>query len=163
MASEDCVVNILDLFTRSKFGTKIQDFQQTVEAWMLVLEPLSDDVVMRAAVGLARNGSDFVPSAGAVYQGALDLLDDEPTADEAWTHVLQYSKAASRPDADNPTKLTAREKKALDLMGGNCGMWQIDEYQFRRKEFIEVYNRQEKQWRAQATLPGGQTWNLLTG
>ena len=163
MASEDCVINILDLFTRSKFGTKIQDFQQTVEAWMLVLQPLPDDVVMQAAVTLARQDSDFVPSAGAVYQGALGLMDTEPPADEAWEHVLQYSRAASLPDADNPTKLTAREKRTLDLMGGNCGQWLVKDYPFRRREFIEIYNGQEKRWRDQAALPGGQNILLIGG
>ena len=165
MASEQCVVNILDLFTRSKFGTKIQDFQQTVEAWMLVLEPLGDDVVMKAAVTLARNDSDFVPSAGAVYQGALSLLDTEPSADEAWEHIVQYSKAASRPPEDNPTKLTEREKRALDLMGGNCGDWLVKDYPFRRREFVEIYNAQERKWRDNAAmaLPGGQAWKQLTG
>ena len=164
MASENCVINILGLFTRSKFGTKIQDFQQTVEAWMLVLDPLPDDVVMKAAVTLARNDSDFVPSAGAVYQGALSLMDTEPPADEAWEHVLQYSKAASLPDADNPTKLTAREKRSLQLMGGNCGDWLVKDFPFRRREFIEIYQRQEQRWRDDAAmaLPGGQAWKQLT-
>ena len=164
MASENCVINILDLFTRSKFGTKIQDFQQTVEAWMLVLEPLGDDVVMKAAVALARNDSDFVPSAGAVYQGALSLLDEEPSADEAWEHVAQYSKSASLPPEHNPVKLTDRERKALELMGGNCGMWLVDEMHFRRREFIEIYQRQEQRWRDKAAmaLPGGQAWKQLT-
>ena len=165
MASENCVINILDLFTRSKFGTKIQDFQQTVEAWMLVLEPLGDDVVMRAAVTLARNDSDFVPSAGAVYQEALSLLDTEPGADEAWEHIVQYSKADSLPDADNPTKLTDREKRSLELMGGNCGDWLVKDYPFRRREFVEIYNAQERKWRDNAAmaLPGGQAWKQLTG
>lgn len=156
MASENCVINILDLFTRTKFGTKIADFQQTVEAWCLVLEPLSDDVVMQAAVALARNGSDFVPSAGAVYQAALDLLDTEPDVDEAWTHIVQYSKNASRPPEHNPVKLTEREAKALAAIGG-CAGWLETDLPFRRKDFIEAYGRQERQWRTEATraLPSG--------
>ena len=157
MASEQCVVNILDLFTRSKFGTKIQDFQQTVEAWMLVLEPLGDDVVMRAAVTLARNDSDFVPSAGAVYQGALSLLDTEPDVDLAWQAVLEVARGRSGID------LGDRAERALAAIGG-CGGWLEDELHFRRKDFIEAWNRQERKWRDNAAmaLPGGQAWKQLT-
>ena len=165
MASEQCVVNILDMYARTKFGSKIPDFQQTVEAWMLHLEPLDDETTTRAAIIVGRNDtSNFIPSPGAVYQEALSLLNTEPPADEAWEHVLQYSKAASLPDADNPTKLTAREKRSLQLMGGNCGMWLVDEMHFRRREFIEIYQRQGQQWRDDAAraLPAGQVWKQIT-
>ena len=162
MASEECVVNILDLFTRSKFGTRINDFQQTVEAWMLVLHPLDDGVVMEAAVTLARNDSDFVPSAGAVFQAALDLLDTEPGGDEAWTQVLKYSKSASL-RANNPVKISARVAEALRLMGGNCGDWLVDDLPFRRREFLDVYGRLEKTWRDQvAALPAPEGRRMLT-
>ena len=162
MASEECVVNILDLFTRSKFGTRINDFQQTVEAWMLVLHPLDDGVVMEAAVTLARNDSDFVPSAGAVFQAALDLLDTEPGGDEAWTQVLKYSKSASLRE-NNPVKISARVAEALRLMGGNCGDWLVDDLPFRRWEFLDVYGRLEKTWRDQvAALPAPEGRRMLT-
>jgi len=162
MASEECVVNILDLFTRSKFGTRINDFQQTVEAWMLVLHPLDDGVVMEAAVTLARNDSDFVPSAGAVFQAALDLLDTEPGGDEAWTQVLKYSKSASLRE-NNPVKISGRVAEALRLMGGNCGDWLVDDLPFRRREFLDVYGRLEKTWRDQvAALPAPEGRRMLT-
>ena len=156
MADFAVVTEMLDLLLQTKPGTMLPD--NTVEAYTLVLEPIPNEELMQAAILLSRKPGAFIPDAGTIYQAALDLLDTEPSADEAWEHVLQYSKAASLPDASNPTKLTEREKRALDLMGGNCGMWLVDEMHFRRREFIEIYQGQERKWRDDAAmaLPGGQ-------
>ena len=161
MASRQCIVNILDLFVRSKPGARLDDPDKVVEAWALVLDPLPDDVVKAAAVNLARRDGDFMPSAGAVYQGALSLMDDEPSADDAWMQVLEHAKRATLGN-DNPVKLEGRTERALELIGGDVG-WNLDEIQFRRREFVQVYDSLEKQWRNQAALPGGPQWKQLPG
>ena len=165
MASENCVVQILKLFSRTKPGTRIDEFSETVEAWVLVLHPLDDDVVTQAAVTLSRQDGDFMPSTGAVFQGALDLMDNEPAADEAWNSVREYSRYANRIGMDNPVKLTDRTSKALDLIGGNCGNWLDKDIPFHRREFIEIYDSLEKQWRNEAalSLPAGNRRLLTNG
>jgi len=165
MASKECVMNVLDLFVRSKPGARLHDADNVVVAWCLILEPIPDGVVMEAAVMLARDQGDFLPSAGSVFQTALGLLDTEPSAEEAWEHVLQYSKTASRPPEDNPVKLTERESRSLELIGGNCGQWLIKDHPFRRKEFIEAYGGLAKRWRdgvALGQLPAGDDRKRLT-
>ena len=162
MADFAVVTEALNLLLQTKPGTMLPD--NTVEAYTLVLEPIPNETLMQAAVLLTRVPGAFMPDAGTIFQAALDLMDTEPPADEAWEHVLKYSSAASLSDADNPTKLTAREKRALQLMGGNCGDWLVKDFPFRRREFIEIYQRQEQRWRDDAAmaLPGGQAWKQLT-
>ena len=163
MADFAVVTEALNLLLQTKPGTTLPD--NTVEAYALVLEPIPNETLMQVAVMLTRKPGAFMPDAGTIFQAALDLIDEEPDADEAWEHIVQYSKAASRPPEDNPTKLTDRERRALDLMGGNCGDWLVKDYPFRRREFVEIYNAQERKWRDNAAmaLPGGQAWKQLTG
>jgi len=162
MASVKCVADILDLFVRSKPGARLNDADNVVQAWCMVLDPLDDEVVYEAALDLARKDGDFLPSAGAVFQGALDLLDTELGGDEAWTQVLKYSKSASLRE-NNPVKISDRVAEALRLMGGNCGDWLVDDLPFRHREFLDVYGRLEKTWRDQvAALPAPESRRMLT-
>ena len=152
MADFAVVTEVLNMLLQTKPGTALPD--NTVEAYTMVLEPIPNDTLMEAAVVLARKPGAFIPDAGTIFQAALDLMDTEPSADEAWQHILQYSKAASLPDEYNKTKLTDRERRSLDLMGGNCGRWLIKDHPFRRREFIEIYNGQGQRWRDDVALLG---------
>ena len=158
MASEECITNILDLYARTKLGTKIEDFNKMVEAWRIHMEPLDDKVVTEAAIIVGRNDtSNFIPSPGAVYQAALDLMDNEPSANEVWDDILR----AARGHKD--ITLSERAARALKAIGGYSG-WKEDDLPYRRREFIEAYQRLEQKWRSDmAALPGGPQWKQLPG
>ena len=158
MASEECITNILDLYARTKLGTKIEDFNKMVEAWRIHMEPLDDKVVTEAAIIVGRNDtSNFIPSPGAVYQAALGLMDNEPDADMIWRAVLE--RARGRKDIE----LGNRGEQALAAIGG-CGGWKEDDLPYRRREFIATYEKLEKRWRDDmAALPGGPQWKQLPG
>jgi len=145
MATLECVVNVLDLLVRSKPGAKLgktdEDAEAVVQAWCLVLEPLVDKDVLSAAVKLARSDSDFLPSAGAVFQAVLDARDQEPDAGTAWMMVEKHARSGG------VTALPGRVKAVLAAMGGNPGGWLEEERAFRRKEFDALYADAGKRWR----------------
>ena len=143
MATIECVTEVLDLFARSKPGTNIKDFEKVAQAWYLVLEPLADEWVMGAAVRLARQGGDFLPSAGAVYEAALDDLDPEPNAAEAWATVEKHARGKD-------VSLSNRMLAALGAMPSSPGDWQEDELAFRRRDFLTEFARQRNKWRREA-------------
>jgi len=168
MASIECVANVLDLLVRSAPGFQgIEDFEKTVKAWVAILEPIPDDLLGKVVVLMGREGWEYqaFPKAGDLYQMALNLVDPEPLAEEAWLTIKQHSRYANtRSDNDNPVKLGGRTAEALRLMGGDRG-WLEDELPFRRKEFLDVYAGLRKRQRQQAALalPEGNGKGLLTG
>ena len=156
MATLECVTDALDLLMRCnpQGASKITDFEKTAQAWWLILEPLPDEVVQEAAVHLARRGSQYgFFQVGDVYDRAADLVDPEPSVEEAWALVVKHSRNASLGD-NNPVKLEGRTASALAAIGGDLG-WLVDEMPFRKKEFVEQYGKMKAEWKsAGAPDPG---------
>lgn len=162
MANFAVVTEALDLLLSTKPGSTLPD--NAVEGYYWALEPIPDEVIIEAAAVAARTSGAFIPDAGTIYEAALDIMDTELPTDEAWELVLKHSKSASL-GANNPVKLPERTARALDLIGGDVG-WSMDELQYRRREFIEVYQRQSKQWRNDVSLgnlPAGNRRLLTNG
>lgn len=167
MATIEAVTDVLDFLVRNKPGAPkmdVDEFEKTAQAWYVTLEPLCDEVVMQAAVVLAREKGDYLPSSGTLYNYCLDLMDDQPSADDAWALVDRYRHHASL-GVNNPVKLPDRAMAALRAMGGNCGMWLEDDIAFRRREFLEAYGNLRARWKRESALalPAGEGRRLLGG
>ena len=148
MAARETVEKAYALLGSTRPGADLTKLD--VEACTMVLDPIPDDAVLKAAIMLSRKEGDFLPSAGTLFQTALDLLDSEPPADEAWTLVRQHASHASL-STTNPVHLPERIATALENIGGDIG-WTLDEIPYRRREFIAAYERLGKQWRTSIAL-----------
>ncbi len=159
MATLEVVERAMELLARSKPGTDLATV--SVEVYALVLEPVPDDVLLQAAVVLARSPGAFLPDAGTLYETSMDLTDQEPPAEDAWLLVLKHSRNASL-GRDNPVQLPVRAARALRRIGGDEG-WKEDEFPFRRKEFLEVYGtlRARERREAALALPEGDARKLI--
>ena len=134
-----------------------------LESYALALEPVPDAALEQAMVTLMRTEGAFIPDAGTMFGAALDLLDPEPGAAEAWVAVEKHARGKN-------VNLSNRMLAALDAMGGNPGDWQEDELPFRRREFMTEFEKQRARWRSAAqagrlALPKGKVQNseLLMG
>jgi hypothetical protein len=101
---------------------------------------------------------------GTLLHAALDLLDPEPDAAEAWALVEAYIQNPSGQTAEvveyvvegqvvaaqRPKQLPDRAMKALATLGQNPGNWDPKDLAFRRREFEAEYAKQGQRWRREA-------------
>jgi hypothetical protein len=125
--------------------------EETARIYQAAWEPLSDDLLMAAAVQVMRSGRDRFPPPGVVFQAALDLFDGEPPAAEAWNRTL---RAAS--DGRPESSLTRRTQAALQAVGGlrALAMSSTDQNAAHRARFLEAYREQAMVRRAEWALTG---------
>jgi len=155
MASMRTVDEVLNLLIRSKPGVDrtMDGFQETVAAWHMVLEPIPDEVALRAAVLLARSPDAFV-NAGQVFDAALGLLDKEGSAEDAWKVVRSKAGGCSVP-------LRGRTALAVQVLPSleDRDAWSVDALPHLRRAFEAEYKRLEQEWRRAAAMGEGR---LLT-
>jgi hypothetical protein len=163
MATLEIVTEIFDLLVRSKPAARVDDVPRTIQAWAFFLQDLPDAELWQAAVILGRTPGAFLPDVGTLADLALDLVDDQPPAEDAWALVVRYARYASQPE--NPVTLTERAANVLDTMG-NCGDWTVDDLPFRKREFMDLYDKQRARWKRERALalPAGDVGGrLLSG
>jgi len=140
------VKDILTMLCRSKPGTNLNKID--LGTYHAILEPIPGDVLKRAAIVMARQSGSFPPSAGDLYQKALDLMDDSPDVGEAWALVLRKARGE---EVDLPERVA----RAAALIGGTRG-WMDKDVDYKRREFAKAYERAGREWRERASLPGAE-------
>jgi hypothetical protein len=110
MASEKAILDVLDLFASvpALHGQPLKP--RTPEAYRAALEPVSDDLLKQAAVLVLRREESYFPTPGKLFQAALELVDDQPGAVEAWGMLIR-----SIPYFEN---LTVRIRRTVMALGG---------------------------------------------
>jgi len=155
MASIETVTSILKELTRTRLGMgkMIDDFTATVGAWHHVLEPIPDEIAFRATVLLARSEDAFIHP-GQVFQAALDLLDKEDSAEDAWKVVRSKAGGCSVP-------LRGRTALAAQVLPSpeDRDAWSVDALPHLRRAFEAEYKRLAQEWRRAAAMGEGR---LLT-
>jgi len=146
MATIDTVKKALTLLSKTRPGTDLSTV--SVEAYQAVLSPIPDRVLERVSILAARQPGAFLPSAGDLYDAALNLLDDQPNVDDAWVLVWEKARGYS-------VELPARTAAALKAIGGiPQGGWEMGDVPFRRQEFVKIYEAEQRRWKQQAAMPG---------
>jgi len=153
MASMRTVDEVLNLLIRSKPGMDrtMDGFQETVAAWHMVLEPIPDEAAWHAAVLLARGSEAFV-NAGQVFQAALDLLDKEPSAEDAWRYMEIWARD---PSAFNFGKELPRRIVRASLPLPRKSEWKEEDLPHLRRAFEAEYERLSQEWRRAAAMGEG--------
>jgi hypothetical protein len=156
MATRDTVKRVMTLLAETRPGTDLAKIG--LDAYVLVLEQVPDDKLTEAAVLLAREPGDFLPSAGTLFDRALDLMDQEPPAEDAWALVERKARGKA---VDLP------ERAAAVLANlGNWQDWTVDDLPFRKREFMDLYDKQRARWKRERALalPAGDVGGrLLSG
>lgn len=155
MASPETVMEVLDLLERCWPGVALKD--GTAQAYHAVLEPLPDALLLKAAQMVARSGAEFFPPAGKLFQAALDLVDDQPGASEAWGIVLKGAQTSKQ-----LSDLPRRAALAIEDSGGFrlLKMSPDDALPPFRARFIQAYEARKQGERASMAIDSGK---LLEG
>ena len=146
MATTETVKKALAFLGQVKPGTDLGTI--SMEAYQAVLAPIPDDVLEKVAIIFARQSGSFLPSAGDLYDAALDLVDDSPDVGEAWALVLRKARGGN-PD------LPERAARAAAMMGGTAG-WLAKDEDYKRREFAKAYEAAGREWRERMALPGAE-------
>ncbi|HET6453172.1 MAG TPA: hypothetical protein VFI02_02095 [Armatimonadota bacterium] len=125
MASRKAIANLSALL-RQTLGCLIP--AEELDGWYRVLEPLTDELVMRAGMAVLRETTErFQIAPGAVYVRAMKLLVDQgcPSEGEAW-HMVRAVVAQNMERADLPEAVEVAAEQigwfALQYMtDGNAG------------------------------------------
>ena len=141
MATVETVGQVLDLLITTRPGSRVQNSDRLVKAYAVILEPVSDRVLWQAAMIAARQKGEFLPSAGTLFELALDLMDSAPTAEEAWPQVLKVAQGSA--DLDS---LPRRAQRVVERIGGIEG-WTEEEIGFKRAAFIKAYEAERRRER----------------
>jgi hypothetical protein len=148
VATYEAVNRCLKHLILVKPGSRLQDDVDTiVNAYMLELEAVPDNLLWQATLAVGREPTEFMPSAGQLYQAALDLMDNQPDSGQAWALVV---KAASGNKADLPPLV----QSAIDGIGG-LDMLRHDKESnnsIHRARFIEQYEAARRRERRRAIL-----------
>lgn len=170
MASANAILKVINLLADSRPGTKLPTGEQIEDmliAYSAILEPVPDDLLLKAAIVLARNPSQYqgsrpLPSAGELYSMALELADNAPTVDEAWKQALWLAAHPPYPGLDHDLTIKPdnrqvhpRVRATLEAIGG---MQKVDELGILRHQFEEQYCRLKTEWVAKAALEGGEAF-----
>ena len=143
MASIEAVRKALTFLSKTKPASDLDSVD--AEAYRIVLEPVDDRTLERAVALVARQAGDFLPSAGTLYQAALDLMDGSPSPSDAWEIALRY---ACTPRPYKPEfQLPERVRKSLAGMG-DPGNWETKDYGYLRVQFEKAYREETERWRA---------------
>ena len=132
--SKKCLATVSGLFSRT-IGKPIP--QENLDAWKMVLDPLSDEMLLEAAMEVVRTQTaTFDVAPGAVFQAAMRLAQRKagPHEGEAWQLIRDcVCGRAKRSD------LPAVVCKAADQIGWEqLREMKIDD-QWTRKLFLEFY------------------------
>ena len=144
MATIQCVTDVFDLLSRTKPASWAMlrggSVEEIIQAWYLALEPLPDEAMMAAALGLSRKKGDHMPGAGTLFDATLDLLDPELGVIQAWVAV----------EAKVRGKGTVPPDRALSVLKAMSGgkNWTEEDLPFRRREFEKLYEAEGKRWRS---------------
>jgi len=144
MATKRKIRETVVVIAGSKPGTSLEDVR--MESYVLALEPVPDEVLDRLATFFVRQAGDFMPSAGTIYQKALDLMDPEPSADEAWVAVSRHVKGLSGPP------LTPRAARALAALGGKAALGEAGKDSMYRAMFVKAWESETRRDRERAAL-----------
>jgi hypothetical protein len=115
--------------------------EDSLETWVLILEPLSDDLALKAAMRVARaTRRCFAVAPGAIYQTALEILREGlPTPGEAWRMLgVALDRVADRKGWLTFDKLPESIQEAAKQVGVR-GMVNGDHLMADRARFIEFY------------------------
>lgn len=127
-------------------GMSADEYDRIITNWARTLEPVPDTVLLQVAVIAARQPGAYMPPPGALYDAALDLLDNAPDVADAWALVEKQARGSR-------AELPDRVSKAVARMGGTGG-WKEDEMGIKRAQFSKEYDRVRSEWKRQAALPG---------
>lgn len=121
------------------------DMARKVANWHRVLSPIPQEQLIRAAVLFSRTGGPHLPSPSELFQKALELMDEEPPAEDAWALVLKRIRGQD-------VELPPRAEKVLVQMGGVSNLQKVDEEKWHRKAFLESYTARTVRARETAAL-----------
>ena len=130
--------------------------EDSLETWVLILEPLSDGLALKAAMRVARaERRCFAVAPGAIYQTALEILRESlPTPGEAWAMLgAALDKVADREGWDAFNELPESIQEAAQQVGVR-GMVNGDHLMADRARFLEFYRViTDRQAEARLALP----------
>lgn len=164
MASNKAVAQILNVLADSRPGSRLPDddrLDRMIEAYALVLKPVPDDLLKRAAVLAARQPGDFLPSAGTLYDLALDLADDAPDSGEAWGQAWTLICRGEMPALDvdlsvprAPLVVHPRVRTAVQALGGVGALQELDKKGLHRHQFEQAYKSLREEWKRKTAMEG---------
>lgn len=113
----------------------------TIEAYVIVLADLDQDLLDAAIVEMLGRDLDFMPTAGKVRQAAFDLGSDGlPIAGEAWETVLDdVRNGAGHPVLQTPPKSHPLAQKAARQVGGWRYLALSENPIADRARFLQIY------------------------
>jgi len=110
----------------------------TAAAYQMILAPLGAELVAAAAIQAARQSPKFFPAAGAIYQAAMELVDEEVPASVAWGIALRVSKNPNWGDAGWTSRIEAAVNDSMGSLKA-LEMASDSESMANRARFIEAY------------------------
>lgn len=123
---------------------RIDDPEVAIHAWSMVLAEVPYPVASEALAQYMREGHEFAPNAGLLYQIVLDMTDALPNAGDAWTLVQLRIKATypghTAPEWDAPFPV----RQATQAMGGVHVLRMSENPMADRAHFIKLYSEYRK-------------------
>ncbi len=123
---------------------RIDDPEVAIHAWSMVLAEVPYPVASEALAQYMREGHEFAPNAGLLYQIVLDMTDALPNAGDAWTLVQirigQTYPGHPAPDWDAPWPV----RQATKAMGGVHVLRMSENPMADRAHFIRLYGEYRK-------------------
>ena len=138
---------------------RVDNPEAAINAWEMVLGEVPYPIVSQALTQYIREGHDFAPNAGQLYQIVLDMTDALPDAGDAWTlvqlRIRQTYPGHEAPEWDAPFPV----RQATRAMGGVHVLRMSENPMADRAHFIKIYN----QYRTRAAREVNIGWLLEHG